>query len=149
MAALTANAKRGQYGVDVIPCYFANKVGLAAAACIFQGAVVFADASGNAVPGGATAITGAVTALGVAEEKVDNTLGGANALYISKLRRGAFEFKNLGGDAITAAHIGLTVYCADDQTARATSNAAACPALGKFLGFMDGDTARPVVSVGV
>lgn len=149
MAALTSNTRRPQYGVDVIPCYYPAAVGLAAAAVIFQGAIVFADASGNAVPGGATATTGAVTALGCAEDKADNSAGIAGAVTLKRIRRGAFEFKNLGVDAITAAHIGLTVYCADDQTARATSNTAACPALGKFLGFMDGDTARPVVSVGV
>lgn len=149
MAALSSNTRRPQYGVDVVPCYYPVAVGLAAAVLIYQGAIVYADASGNAVPGGATGTTGAVTALGCAEDKADNSLGIAGAVTLKRIRRGAFEVKNLGGDPITAAMLGLNVYCADDQTARGTSNTGACPVLGKFLGFMDGDTARPVVSVGV
>lgn len=151
MTALSANRDPQQYGVDPTPRYYPNRFGLRAAVRIFIGAMVFGDSAGRATPGGATATTGALVCLGVAEEGVDNTAGAADAKTIEKIRRGYFERKaGTLVDALTLAMIGTNVYAMDDQTVGATDGGGgARPVAGKLLGFINGSLLRPVVGLGV
>ena len=90
---------------------------LAAAAAIFQGAIVMRNAAGYAL-NGATA-TGMV-GIGRAEQPGDNAAGAngdASVLY----RPGCFRFANsAGGDEITIADIGDACFVVDDQTVART-----------------------------
>ncbi len=91
---------------------------VAASKKIFRGALIVLDTSGNAEPG--TTATGK-RAFGVADEYVDNSSGSAGDVTVD-VRRGIFGFYNsAGGDEITAAEIGHTVYIVDDQTVAKTS----------------------------
>jgi hypothetical protein len=84
----------------------------AGAGTIWRGALVMLDA-GEAVPG--RTATGLVAA-GRAET------GTAESPAQVTVRRGVFRFANsAGGDAITNADYGATVYCVDDQTVAKTS----------------------------
>lgn len=88
----------------------------AAAAVIYQGAIVVNDA--GVAKAGVTGV-GLVT-LGVAEETVDNSAGAAGAKSVT-IRRGCYRFANLSTDALTAADIGSDAYLVDDQTVARTS----------------------------
>jgi len=124
MTALTAD--RNTQMKD--PTLFAFKV--AAAAKIYAGALVVANASGYAA-GGSTAAT--LTYLGRADESVDNT-SGSNGDQLIRVRRGqAFKWANHGADAVTQAEIGKTCYIVDDQTVAKTSNSSARSAAGIVL----------------
>lgn len=98
---------------------------------IYAGALVAADASGYATPG-ATATT--LTALGRAEESVDNT-GGANGAKSVTVRRGVFLFKNSAGDPVTQAELGKTCYIVDDETvSKSNAGGNTQSVAGKVLG---------------
>lgn len=100
---------------------------VAASAVIYQGALVALDASGNAVPGSASAT---LTADGRAEETVDNT-GGAAGDQVVRVRKGTFRYNNsAAGDEITAAEIGDTAYIVDDETVAKTDGSASRSAAG-------------------
>lgn len=106
-------------------------VPIAAAAKIFAGALVAANATGYAVPG-STAAT--LTYLGRADETVDNTAGADAAKTVNVRRAKQFKFANLGADPVTQASMGKVCYIVDDQTVAATSNAAARSAAGVVMG---------------
>jgi hypothetical protein len=93
-------------------------VPVAAAAVIYAGALVVANATGYAAPG-STATT--LTALGRAEEAVDNTSGADGAKSINVRRGEAFRFKNAAGDAVTQASLGKVCYITDDETVSGTN----------------------------
>lgn len=103
----------------------------AASTKIYAGSLVAANASGYAVPG-STATT--LTALGRAEESVDNSAGSAGAKVVT-VRRGVFKFANLAADAVTQAELGKTAYIVDDQTVAKTSGTNTRSAAGKVLGI--------------
>jgi hypothetical protein len=111
MAALSAARDTKRLGPDV---KLHNK-GVAAATKIYQGSLVVKNASGYAAP--ATAATG-LTALGRAEETVDNTAGSNGALKI-EIAGGIYLWDN--GESITIASIGAPAYANDDHTIYTTS----------------------------
>ena len=105
-------------------------VPVAAGKKIFAGALVAANATGLATPG-ATA-TG-LTALGRAEEMVDNSAGGNGAVNIRVRRGKAFKFAN-DADAVTQSMLGKTIYIVDDQTVAKTDGGGTRSAAGKCVG---------------
>lgn len=91
---------------------------VASAAVIYAGALVALNAGGYAVPG-STATT--LTAVGVAQERVDNSAGADGDLRV-EVRRGVFKFANsAAADQITRAEIGDSAYIVDDQTVAKTN----------------------------
>jgi len=92
-----------------------------AAAKIFAGSLVALNAAGFAAPG-ATATT--LTAVGRAEETVDNSAGAAGDKTVLVRRRRSFKFANLGADPIVQADLMKTCYIVDDQTVAKTSGGA-------------------------
>lgn len=96
-------------GEDMVLPVAANKV-------IYSGALVAADADGNATPG-ATSTT--LRAVGRAEETVINNPGLAGAQTV-KVSRGVFKFANDATTPVTAAHIMKDCYIVDDQTVAST-----------------------------
>lgn len=104
---------------------------VAASVVIHAGALAVANASGYVAPG-STATT--LTALGRAEEAVDNT-GGSNGDVKARIRRGrAFRFANDGVDPVTQASLGKDCYIVDDQTVAATDGTGSRSVAGKVHG---------------
>ena len=104
---------------------------VAAAKKIYAGALVAADANGFVTPG---AVATTLTYLGRAEEQVDNSAG-ANGDKTLQVRMGAaFKFKNSGGDPVTQAELGKTVYIEDDETVAKTNGTGTRSAAGKVVG---------------
>ena len=101
---------------------------VAAGAVIHAGALVVANASGYAEPG--STATG-LTALGRAEEAVDNSGGGDGAATVRVRRKAAFRFENDG--TVTQAELGKTCYIVDDQTVAATDGTGTRSAAGKVV----------------
>jgi len=89
--------------------------GMAAATKIYAGSIVCVDATGFATPG---IVSTALTAVGRAEEQVDNSAG-ADADVTVQVSKGVFLFANAGD--ITIAHIGALAYINDDQTVSSVS----------------------------
>lgn len=112
MTALTADRNTARMEGDV------KSLAVAAAMTIFAGSLVMRNAAGHAVKGAAAiGLRGA----GRAEERVDNSAGGAGDWTIL-VRTGIFRFDNSSSaDEITAADIGSVCYAADDQTVARTS----------------------------
>jgi len=104
MAALTQDrATPYREGIEI-------EFPVAAAAKIYAGSLVCANAQGFAAP---AADTAGLKFLGVALEQVDNT-GGANGAKVVRLRRsGVFEFN---AASITQAMVGDVMYVKDDNT---------------------------------
>jgi hypothetical protein len=107
---------------------------VAAGVRIFQGALVAVSAAGFA-QGGATATT--LTAAGRAEMEVDNTAGAAGAAAI-EVRRGVFQFRNHGADAITQADLLKDAWIVDDETVARTNGGATRSRAGKIVGVETG-----------
>lgn len=124
MAALTEDRNTHQRQGDEI------SVPVAATKKIFAGSLVAASATGYATPG-ATATT--LTALGRAEEQVDNS-GGADGDVSVQVRRGVFKFGNEAGDLVTQAELGKDCYIVDDQTVARTDGGATRSKAGKVVG---------------
>lgn len=91
---------------------------VAAAAVIFQGAIVMRNAAGELVQGQAAAN---LVGVGMALSPADNADGAAGDLVLA-YAHGRFHFANsTGGDEITAANIGDLAFVLDDQTVAATN----------------------------
>ena len=91
--------------------------GVKAATKLYAGTMICLDAAGKAVAG-STATT--LTAVGRAQEQVDNSAGLDDALNV-KVKRGIFRFSNsTAGDAIADTEIGDVCYIVDDQTVAKT-----------------------------
>lgn len=114
MAALTADRNTPMKDGELI------SVPVATTKKIFAGSLVAADANGYATPG---AVAATLTALGRAEETVDNSAGGNGAKSVN-VRRGVFRFANKAGDLVTQALLGKPCYIEDDQTVRLTATGA-------------------------
>lgn len=112
MTALTADRNTPYKDAEVLVAP------VAATKKIYAGSLVAANATGYATPG-ATVTT--LTALGRAEESVDNTSGADGAKTVTIRRKRAFKFANLGGDPVTQASLGKDCYIVDDQTVAATN----------------------------
>lgn len=139
---------------------FVGPYGVKADAIIYHGAMVGIDTTGNQAVPATTAIaphgvadmsiwddqtkTGTASTFGrTTHNKIDNT-GGADGDRKVVLRQGAFKFGNKGGDLVTIALMGQSVYVADDQTVQATGGGAVA---GKLIGI--DDDGLPIVAVGV
>lgn len=131
--ALTNNKLRNWYcGGPSGPIKCAVKGGVH----IYQGAlVVIEKVVGLAKPG---VIDNDLVALGVAEYEVDASAAADGVLYVHAKpgRWGGFTSAG-GGDAITAADVGNTVYIVDDNTVAKTDNSGARSPAGTFLGYDD------------
>lgn len=93
------------------------------ATTIYQGALVCLDASGFAIPG---ALATGLVAIGIADDTVANAgADGAKTITVTSSATGQdFLFANDGTNAVTAAHVGRTVYVMDDQTVRSLATGA-------------------------
>lgn len=131
MTALAANFPRKRVGNDVInPLRLA--IGLAAAAHVYQGALVAINEAGTLVPASAD---NTLFIVGVAEEEKDNTLGAASALSTVP-RRGCFPFTNSATtDALSTADIGRPCYVVDDTTVARTNPLGSRPVAGIVAGI--------------
>ena len=125
MTALTQDRNTPMKDGEEIP------VPVGAAKKIFAGSLVVAAATGYAEPG-STATT--LTALGRAEDNVDNSAGAAGAKTVRVRRGKAFKFANLAADLVTQAELGKTCYIVDDQTVAKTNGGTTRSAAGKVLG---------------
>lgn len=96
----------------------ADRVGLvAAAAAIFEGALLMRNAAGYLVEG-QTAV--GLVGVGRAEERADNSAGADGDLTV-EYKPGVFRFGNsAAGDEITFADIGNVCFAVDDQTVAKT-----------------------------
>lgn len=103
---------------------------LAAGAKVHGGGIVCIDMATGYATKGATSTT--LRALGVAEQTVDNTSGGAGALQVRWRRDGWYRFANsASGDLISTADIGADCYLVDDQTVAKTSGSSTRSVAGK------------------
>ena len=107
-----------------------NAFPVAATVRIFQGSLVALSAAGLAQPG-ATATT--LTAAGRAEETVDNSSGAAGALTVT-VRRGVFQYKNLGIDPVVQADVNKDCFIVDDETVAKTNGGNTRSIAGKVRG---------------
>lgn len=130
MAALTADRYTlAHEGGDF------RTLGVAAGKKVFAGSLVLANANGLVEPG--TPAVG-LTCLGRAEYQADNS-GGADGAITVKVRRGIHNWQSgAGGDAITIANIGQTVYVIDDQTVGLTNGTNTRSAAGRVF-MVDAD----------
>jgi len=125
MSALTADRHTPYRNVELI------EAPVAAGAVIHAGALVAANAAGYAAPGESAAN---ITALGRAEEPVDNSAGADGDARVRVRRGKAFLFANDGADPVTQAGLGKACYIVDDQTVAATDGAATLSVAGTVLG---------------
>lgn len=109
----------------------ARALPVAAATILYAGGIVAVGAAGFAVKG-ATA-TG-LKAVGVAEERADNSTGANGAINVSVRKDGVFLFANsAAADQITRADIGATCYIVDDQTVAKTDGTGTRSAAGQVF----------------
>lgn len=91
---------------------------VAATTRIWGGSIVCINTAGYAVPG-ATSTT--LKAVGVAEDRADNSAGVAGAIRV-RCRKGPHRFANsAAGDAIGLADVGSDCFIVDDQTVAKTN----------------------------
>jgi len=103
---------------------------VAAATKIFGGSLVVLDAAGNAAPG---SVATTLTAIGRAEELVDNSAGAAADVTV-KVLRGTFRWENsAAADLIAKAEIGDLCYIVDDQTVAKTNGTATRSVAGRIV----------------
>lgn len=97
---------------------------------VLAGTIVALTAAGYA-QGGATATT--LTAVGMADETVDNTAGSSGDLKVPVRNDGWFRFANsASGDLITIAEIGDSCYIVDNQTVAKTDGTGTRSVAGKI-----------------
>lgn len=108
----------------------AMNLAVAASTIIYAGSLVCRNASGNAVPG---SVATTLKALGVADQRVDNSAGSAGAKSV-QIRKGVFCFANSSaGDLIAIADIGNDCYIVDDQTVAKTNGGSTRSIAGKVF----------------
>ena len=97
---------------------------------IYGGSIVCINAGGYAVPG-ATATT--LKAVGVAEDRADNSAGVAGAIRV-RCRKGPHRFANsAAADAIALTDVGSDCYIVDDQTVAKTNGTNTRSVAGKVF----------------
>lgn len=97
---------------------------------VLAGTIVALTAAGYA-QGGAAATT--LTAVGMADETVDNTAGSSGDLKVPVRNDGWFRFANsASGDLITIAEIGDSCYIVDNQTVAKTDGTGTRSVAGKI-----------------
>jgi hypothetical protein len=126
MPALTAARNTFRFEPDTV-----QRLPMAAAMLIYQGALVALNATGFASKG-VTATT--LKQFGRAEATVDNSAGAAGAKDID-VRPGIFRWANsAAGDLITTNEIGTDCFIVDDQTVAKTNGTATRSRAGKVVG---------------
>lgn len=117
--SLTADRNTAMKDIKLVPVPMA-------AAKIYAGSLVAANATGYATPGAASP---ALTYLGRAEETLDNSAGNAGDKTILVRCGQAFKFGNYASDLVTQAELGKPCYIYDDsQVAKTSGNGARSPA---------------------
>lgn len=115
---------------------------VAANKTIYAGSLVVLNATGYAEPG-STATT--LTAVGMAEHRVNNS-GGPDGYLTIEVRRGVFNFSNsTAGDLITRTEIGKSCYIVNDHTVAKTTAANTRSLAGKVI---DVDSSGVWVEIG-
>lgn len=97
----------------------------------YSGGLICRDTAdaGLGTPGKASTT---LKAIGVAQERVDNSAGADGAVSV-KVHRGTYRFKNsAAADAIAAADIGGTAYIVDDETVAKTNGTNTRSAAGRI-----------------
>ena len=126
MPALTAT--RNTYRVDPDTV---QRLPMAAAMLIYQGALVALNATGFASKG---VVATTLKQFGRAEATVDNSAGAAGAKEID-VRPGIYRwFNSSAADLITTAEIGTDCFIVDDQTVAKTNGTATRSRAGKVVG---------------
>ena len=123
---------------------FIEKAPVAATTTLFAGALAAVNSSGYIVP---AADTAGLRVLGRIEPQpnlsvIDNSAGGAGDLSVT-VKRGIFQLANDATYPVTAAYLGKPVYVKDDSTVCVTATNKVIA--GLFIGFLDGDTSKPLV----
>ncbi len=103
---------------------------VAANKIVYAGSLVVLNASGYAEPG-STSTT--ITAVGMAENHVNNSAGGNGASGNVEIRRGIFRFANTAADAVTRAEIGKSCYIVDDYSVAKTNGTNTRSIAGKVI----------------
>jgi hypothetical protein len=126
MVALTAARNTFRFEPDTV-----QRLPMAAAMLIYQGALVALNATGFASKG-VTATT--LKQFGRAEATVDNSAGAAGAKDID-VRPGIFRWANSAAtDLITTNEIGTDCFIVDDQTVAKTNGTSTRSRAGKVVG---------------
>lgn len=99
---------------------------------IFAGALVCANAAGNAVMGSTAE---GLTYLGRAEANVNNTGGAAGAQTIAVRRGVVFQWQNSPDDPVGQASLGKVCYVEDNQTVAATNGTNTRSQAGVVMGI--------------
>lgn len=126
MTALTADRNTPMKDGEIIP------VPAEANVVIRAGAMVCANAAGNAVEGSAATT---LTYLGRAEVAIDNTGGAAGAVTVYVRRGVLFQWANAADDPVTQASLGKLCYVEDNQTVAATNGTNTRSVAGTVMGL--------------
>ena len=123
---------------------FIEKAPVAASTTLFAGTLGAANASGYILPASDTA---GLRVLGRIEPQpnlsvLDNSAGAAGDVSAT-IKRGVFQLANDATNPVTAAYLGKPVYVKDDSTVCVVSTNKVIA--GVFVGFLDGDTSKPLV----
>ena len=115
---------------------------VAATEVIFAGSVVEMDATGHAI-----AATAGVSQnyVGVNNERAVDNSAGADGDKTVRVMRGEFGLNIDGGDPVTVADVGSTVYLVDDNTIGATDAGATLSPLGVLFDVRDGQAYVTIV----
>jgi hypothetical protein len=118
MAALVSD--RSKLDITANPSHRYRVARVAGGVKIFRGALIAKNPLGFAVP--AADVLG-FRAFGVAQEQVDNTLGGDGAAEVKYLTAASVKMKNDTGSPVSQANLYAgVVYVKDDQTVQASSS---------------------------
>lgn len=102
---------------------------VAAATLIYAGSIVCVSTATNLATKGATATT--LKAVGMAEDRADNSAGAASAIRV-RVRRGCFRFANsAAGDQVVLGDVGSDCFIVDDQTVAKTNGSNTRSVAGK------------------
>lgn len=101
---------------------------VAAGALLYAGSIVCVNAAGFATRG---ATSNTLVAMGVAQQRVDNSVGVDGALRVEVEANGAWLMANSAStDQITLAQVGSQCFLVDDQTVAKTNGGATRSAAG-------------------
>lgn len=143
MTAIASGARRDTKGHGVALGPEILNIAVTATKVLKPGGLVCLVTAGTCEPGKTG--TGLV-ALGVSDDVVDNS-GSLSPAPVARIKTGRFSFGNsLSSDAITAAHVGHTVYMVDDATVALTDGGGTRSPAGTCCG-LDDDGSQVIVAV--
>lgn len=131
MTALAADIQR-EYSADTLKHQMDSTWPVVASDIIYEGAVVVANASGNAKPNTATTNE---KFIGFAAKQADNSAGGAGAIDVTVYDEGHAVLAVTGA---TAASVGEVVYAGDDNAFSLAGGTDHQP-IGKVARFIGAD----------